>query len=424
MIVDYIAPGIAHVIEFFTYYLFFNIVFEQKRKSITTISGGLFGYAVVFLFYSLFHSTNLNIILGIAFIFLFGKLFFNCKIQDAAFSSLFLTVTLTASEFITMSAISVMHGENINYYKSSPYQMIMMIIFSRAIFLVLVLLVSMLMPKSPFKKVPFFLLVFPIAATIVIYTIWVISTVANLSKNFNYLIVTTSLAVIFSVFLTYLFYAKTTRKLNDFYEMHSELERIKTETAYYSILDKQNEQLKTVLHDEKNHLATIKSLANNSEVSEYIDSIYGQIEVTSLFGNTGNKILDIIINKYKYICLQSDIDFYVSIKSANLSKIENADLTTLLGNIFDNAIEASKNSQTKKIDFSINSVNGMEVLTCKNTSDAKPRLIGSELKSSKKAPGFHGLGVKSVKRIVKKYGGNFEWMYNSDEKEFTVCVIF
>lgn len=424
MIVNYIAPGIAHVVEFFTYFLFFNIVFEQKKKTLTTVGCGLFGYAVVFFFYCIFRSTNINIIIGMAFIFQFAMLFFNCKIRDAAFSSLFLTVTLTASEFIIMSIISVMHGENINYYKSSPYYMIMMVIFSRTIFLVFVLLVGMLMPKSPFRKIPFFLLVFPIAATIVIYTIWVISANTDLPEKFNYLIIITSLAMIFSIFLTYIFYAKTTRKLNDFYEMDSELERIKTETAYYSILDEQNEQLKTVLHDEKNHLATIKSLANNDEVSEYIDSIYGQIEVTSLFGNTNNKILDIIINKYKYICSQLGIEFYVSIKSSNLSEVENTDLTTLLGNIFDNAIEAAKNSQRKKIDFSINKVNGMEVLTCKNTSDLKPRLVGNDLKSSKKSPGFHGLGIKSIKRIVKKYDGNFEWMYNSEEKEFTVCVIF
>ena len=34
-------------------------------------------------------------------------------------------------------------------------------------------------------------------------------------------------------------------------------------------------QLKTIIHDEKNHLAAIKSLANKPEVSEYIDFIYG-----------------------------------------------------------------------------------------------------------------------------------------------------
>ena len=194
--------------------------------------------------------------------------------------------------------------------------------------------------------------------------------------------------------------------------------------AYYTILDNQNEELITVLHDEKNHLAVIKSLANQPEVSEYIDQIYGQITEHSLFGNTDNKILDLIINKYQYICKNAGIDFYVSIKTANLSYFENSDLTTLLGNILDNAVEAARDSERRKIDLSLNKMNGFDILTCTNSSDNRPCVVGNNLKTTKKEADLHGLGIKSIKRIAKKYSGSFEWSYDDAQKEFTVYVAF
>ena len=74
-----------------------------------------------------------------------------------------------------------------------------------------------------------------------------------------------------------MFYGKTSKELDELYKSQSETERINTDIAYYTILDKQNEVLKTFVHDEKNHLTVIKSLANNQNVDEYIDKVYGQI---------------------------------------------------------------------------------------------------------------------------------------------------
>ena len=135
-------------------------------------------------------------------------------------------------------------------------------------------------------------------------------------------------------------------------------------------------------------------------------------------------MLDLIINKYQYICEDNHINFYVSIKTANLSHIEASDLTTLLGNLLDNAVDAAKMSKNRKIDLSLNNVNGIDVLTCVNSCDSKPQTIGNDLRTTKTDIEFHGLGMSSIKRVVKKYHGNFEWSYDEIEKEFTVYIAF
>lgn len=418
-----IALAVSHIIEYSILFIFFDMVFRSKRKTGQIYFLGLAMYSAVFLLYWMLDSTIVNIIAGTVCNFIFGMLFYECRIKDAIFSSLFLTVSMTASEFIVMAISYIVNGD-INSFKSSFRLLCLMILFSRTIYLIIVFSVGHLLQNNKTKKIPLFLFLFPVASTFVLYTLYLVSMNTALSDRMDYLIIGSAFSVVVSILLTYVFYSKTTKELNALYKAQSEQDKIESDAAYYAILDKQNEQLKTVLHDEKNHLFAIKSLANNPEVSAYIDEIYGHIAENSLFGNTKNKILDLTINKYQYICEDKNINFNVSIKTANLSHIETSDLTTLLGNLLDNAVDAAKRSKNRKIDFSLNKVNGFEVLTCVNSCNESPDVIGDYLRTTKQDSGLHGLGTNSMKRIVKKYHGNFEWSYNDTDKEFTVYIAF
>lgn len=414
---------IGHLVEFCIVFLFFNTISQQKIKPWVTAISGLVLYSIVFLLYLIFDSSILNIIAGTVFNFVFATLFYKSKLLINIFYSLFLTVALTASEFVVMALVSV-GNNNINTYQTSADTFLLLCLLSRIIFLIISLSVGLLLHKNNVKKMPAFLILFPLASTVVLYTLWFISSESNSSSKINYLVATASISVIISVFLTYIFYSKTYQELNELYSSQKEQERELADAAYYSIIDKQNAQLKTILHNEKNHLSTIKSLANMPVVSEYIDKIYGEIVENSLFGNTQNKILDLIINKYQYICSNENIDFTISVTTANLSYIEATDLTTLLGNLLDNAVEAAKSSKNRTITLSLNKVNSFDVLTCINSCDSEPQTISDDLITTKKDSWLHGLGVKSIKRIVKKYRGNFEWTYNEIKREFNVYIAF
>lgn len=418
-----LAILIGHIVEFCVVFLFFNTVSQQKRKTIFTISGGIALYFLVFLFYLIFDSSIINIVAGTLFNFIFGKIFYKNQILINVFYSLFLTVSLTASEFLVMALVSV-GNNNINTYKESAESFLLLCLFSRIIFLIIVLSVGILLQKNNVKKMPVFLILFPIASTVILYTLWFISAESSNSTKINYLVVVASISVISSVLLTYVFYSKTYKELNEFYNSQKEHTREVTDAAYYSIIDNQNIQLKTLLHNEKNHLSTIKSLANNPDVNEYIDKIYGEIVENSLVGNSKNKMLDLTINKYQYICSNENINFNVSITTANLSYIEPPDLITLLGNLLDNAVDAAKMSKNRTINLSLNKVNGFDVLTCTNSCDYVPQTISNDLITTKKDGWLHGLGVRSIKRIAKKYHGNFEWTYDEFKREFNAYIAF
>lgn len=413
----------AHLIEFFIAYIFYSFVFRAKKKTLYILLVGFLLYSPALLLYFVFRSTVVNILAGTVFSFFFCKLFFVCKTKEAIFSALFLSAALMASEFISMSLFSTDTG-NINSFLADINSFIVVAVFRSLLYLLMILPVGLVFRKTNIGKPPFFLFFFPIAAMVILYTLWLTASQAPRSPTVNLLMIAASFCVILSILLTYIFYGKTSRELTDLYNSLSENDRIKTDEAYYEILDRQNIQLKTLIHDEKNHLAAIKSLANNREVSEYIDAVFGQIEENSLFGNTKNKILDLIINKYQYICESEHIRFYVSIKTANLQQLDKPDLIALLGNLLDNAVDAAKQSKNKKIDLSINKANGFDVLTCVNSCDRVPSRVGDELETTKTDTASHGLGVKSMKRIVKKYKGNFEWRYDDAANEFAVHIVF
>ena len=273
-------------------------------------------------------------------------------------------------------------------------------------------------------SIPAFLLIYPVASIAILYTFWIISVRYDLSRNISIAISVAAVAIIISAFLTFVFYGRTSRRIDELHETQREAELLRIDQTYYTLLDRQNEMLKTITHDEKNHLIAIKALANDPAVSEYIDNIYDDIKCHSMFGNTKNKFLDLLLNKYESVCLSAGISFEYSINTANLSFMDAPDLITLLSNILDNAVEAAGASEGKKIELSISRVNAFDMLTCVNSCDSKPQSVGKKLRTSKNSDGFHGLGTKSIRTVVAKYKGEFDWSYSEFDRKFTVKIAF
>ena len=403
-----------------------DIVNEKFRKIYTVLIGALF-YAFAFSV----HHINENPILNIALFFtvncLFAFLCFDCKALKAALLAFFLSATMASTEFISMTLLSWVYDGDINTYNQNIATYTTAVLLSKTLyFLTTKLLVYFGFGISVSKKMktPPFLFLFPVCSIVILIAFWTISSSYELNGTIDIMITVSSITVLLSIILTYAFYGKTTRELDELYKAQKEAERVNSDLAYYAILDKQNDKLKTFIHDEKNHLSVIKSLADNEEINEYVDKIYGEIAHYSMFGNTKNKMLDLMINKYQYICEAENIELYVSIKTANLLFIESPDLISLLGNLLDNAVEAAKSSVDRKIDLSINRVNGLDILTCTNSCDTAPQATGKNLKTTKNDDGFHGLGIRSIKSVVKKYKGNFEWNYDKEENSFTVYIAF
>lgn len=422
-----IISTFSYILEFLIAFYFLNNVLLCKMKQLYIIFIGITLYSIALVNFIIIDNSAINTLLFFLINFIFAFFCFKSTIKEAILSSLFLTVSMLSTEFVSMSILSMTHNNDINIYKSNIITYLLTIIFCKTMYFMVVIIVAatgLKLTKNKKTRTPTFLFLFPVCTLVVIFTFWMIASEYDLNKNMGIIISVANIAIIMSVILTYVFYSKTSNEIENLYKSQREAEKITTDTEYYAMLDRQNEILKCLIHDEKNHLSAIKSLTNNQEVDDYINQIMGQINNNSFMGNTNNKMLDLILNKYQYACEKEKIDFYISIKTANFSYIENPDLISMMSNLLDNAIESARKSSEKGIDLSINRTNNFDILTCSNSCDNVPKVSGGTLLTTKSGDGFHGIGVRSIKKIVCKYNGNFEWSYNGDEKRFVVYIAF
>lgn len=242
-----------------------------------------------------------------------------------------------------------------------------------------------------------------------------------------YFTVTQVLSVVSILACCYIFfyYQELLERENKIKDLETQKKIENIDKTYFEILEKNNEDLKIFTHDIKNHLMHISSLSESEEVKAYINDLCGTVTAFGSNVISKNKTLDIIINKYSIICEGKKIKLNFDTKTENLLFVESTDLTTLLNNLLDNAVEAAENSSERFIDVKISlNEHNMKVLTIINSCDKEPVTNNGKLVTTKENSSTHGLGIKSVKRTLKNYNGDFEWFYDKEKKEFKVIVLF
>lgn len=190
-------------------------------------------------------------------------------------------------------------------------------------------------------------------------------------------------------------------------KMQNELYRTQFEEA-----KKKYDETNKIRHDMKNHLQCISSLLDDKEyekANSYVaDMIKNKLNFEFKQINTGNRVVDAISNAKLTQCKSENILTIVDAGSIETS-IDDIDMCSLLGNIFDNAIEACRKvEKNKEVHFEINQKKGYINIIMKNSIQNSVIENNPKLQTTKKHKDIHGYGIKSVKGIVKKYNGMME----------------
>lgn len=422
----YFINILTYLIEMIISYMYFSDFLNKKLKPWLVLLSGSFIYIVVSFSNILFkNNIVINILSFLLATTLFCLLSFDATFKKALLHSILLTTVMTATEFISIYLILIfLHTETISFITNFDIY-ILDVTVSKTLYIVVCKILTKYIPQNKVRgKVPFYLFIYPFCSVIALILFRKISTVHILSTSLNTAVSIVSMLSLVSVVITYILYSDTVTRDNELFELKSELNKIESDKTYYKLLEHKNEEMHIFVHDTKNHLAIIKALANNPNVDEYVDKINSDLVICTPKCNTNNKIMDLILDKYSDLCKINDIEFYTIIKTANLDFMDEMELSSFLSNILNNAYEAAIESKEKRVELSINKIQGFDVLTCTNSCDRSPIIQNHTLLTSKKDSAFHGYGIKSIKKIVKKYNGNYEWDYDINEKEFTTTVIF
>lgn len=413
-------------IEMLIAYMYSNNLFAKKRKTAFIILNSEILYLSISILNILFNNIVINIICFIMINIIILIINYNISIRQSIIHAVILTAIMLVSECIVTFSASAIFNIAFLTYKENFTVLLIESSLSKILYTMLCYILTKNKEgyKTSHTKTPLYLFIFPVCAVMMLVLLISISTIYDITGILNKFISILSIILLIAVVLNYILYDNYAKKEKELYELRNELSKIEADKSYYQILERQNEEIHSFSHNTKNHFQVIKSLTNEKTVENYIDECYGKLEKYSMFGKTSNKILDIIINKYSLLCEIKNIEFLVSIKTANLSYIKDDELSTLLNCILDNAVEAAEQTENGRIELNLNNQNFFDVLTCINSCNYNSNFDKNILKTTKENADMHGYGTKSIKKIVRKNKGTYSWKYDKENNEFITTIIF
>ena len=162
---------------------------------------------------------------------------------------------------------------------------------------------------------------------------------------------------------------------------------------------------------------------DNSKAIEYIDSIYDGYDIKQIKKYSNNKLINVIVSRYAQLCYNNNIEFSADIRDVNFSFIKDSEITALFDNLFENAFEATKKCPNKFINIEVDYRNENYIfIKMLNSINNKPLFQNGAPITTKKDKKGHGIGIKSILKIVKKYHGNLDYTYIENENIFFICI--
>ena len=180
-------------------------------------------------------------------------------------------------------------------------------------------------------------------------------------------------------------------------------------------------------HDLVNHIGVLRELMNEKktkEAKEYIETIWNIQDEFDLKIHTGDSFLDIIVNYYLYLALKENIEFVVLGKLTQKMPLEMFDITTLMGNILQNAVEAAVKADVPKIRVELIEHKKEIFIVVSNSVAKKINTKTDFFMTSKKDKENHGFGLKNIAATVEKYHGEcyMESIVENRETLFKISI--
>ncbi len=183
--------------------------------------------------------------------------------------------------------------------------------------------------------------------------------------------------------------------------------RLEDERLLLAKINDNYELVRTMRHDTKHYYSILQAMIEKKqydEAKELLEFVTGNKLKYGYAIYTGNNIIDNVVNAKSRICEERGIRFDFQMTGKVSGKIE-TDIGVIISNLIDNAIEAQEHVKKGKITLSIDAVEGMCRLDMSNTINGSVLESNPGLVTSKKDKELHGLGIKSIYRILKNLDG-------------------
>ena len=398
---------LSEIIYTLTVYKIINVFFTNKKINSVyeKILYAIFNIAVVVV-YLKFNIPLLTIVANFIFILLLLSLIYDDTFKRKAIVTILIIFFLLISDILLFMIFINVVNENI-LQKNSFFDIYVVFIVNMIRYLFVLIVINFYKIRIE-KNIP---LIFslPIALTAVISMVITINMFLVINGN-NYKFIYINITLIFIVCIVSIY-------------IFNKMVNVMSENARQKILIKQSEyyekkieadskninDTRKIKHDMKNHMYAIKNMAKNNmskDIITYTNDILGKIEGEKVYINTGNYLIDGILNvKFEEVKNQG-IDFKYDVKIPEGIKLPEFEVITILGNLLDNPIEGVKSIKDNKyIEVFISYKDSNLLIKIVNTFDGLVIKDNKGFVSRKEEKVYHGIGLENVREQVEKSNG-------------------
>ena len=171
------------------------------------------------------------------------------------------------------------------------------------------------------------------------------------------------------------------------------------------ILELSQNRIRFLKHDMKNHLCHIRELAQQKkaeEIIDYVNQAIGNTEHTGYFVDSGNRVVDSILNLKLSEADAEQTEIHTEISLPEKILVSDFDMIIILGNLLDNAITALKQCECRRLYVKLCYAAGSLCIAVRNTYQENTSVAVYDKTED------HGIGLKSVKNVLERYNGEME----------------
>ena len=195
--------------------------------------------------------------------------------------------------------------------------------------------------------------------------------------------------------------------------------------THYAEVENMYNQIRGWRHDYRNHIQVMKAYAaagNMDAIRGYLDMLDTDLNTVDTVVKTGNAMADAILNSKISLAQSRGIpvrcDAHIPVKL----KMSELDLCCIIGNLFDNAIEASlplpENERLIRVYMDMKGTQ-LYISFTNFTAAGKMPKVGRLFRSTK--GDGHGFGLVRIDRIIERLDGYLT--RNSEDGAFTTEIL-
>ena len=211
-------------------------------------------------------------------------------------------------------------------------------------------------------------------------------------------------------------------------------EKIKTNIAiqqaaykadYYKGIAENRKITDKTMHDLRNRMFALRdSFAEDNDAGiRKLEEICTAMSGNMIQNITGNDTIDALIAAKRMQMNEADIEFNSTCFVHSFGNVTNDDLSVILGNLLDNALEACQNVKEGKRKISLEMIQKGDFLGIAVINSIAKKVIieKGKIKTTKKEKGTHGFGLKNTEETAAKYSGTIS--FDQTAETFTASVI-